>query len=424
MSPKRSAKMAAPPTPHPPPPPPASSEETGSRSSSEESEDAIADSPPSANTRAPPQKGEEDDESEQDESDDEEEEPVHAALTPKYQPPPQQQREGSESSDDEEEEEEEEPALAAPPYSPKKRPTPQQIEEEDESEEEEEEEEPAHAAPTAAPTTKYQPPPQQQKEGSESSDDEEEEEEEEEPTQSAPPSAPTKRPPPQQIDEEEEEGESEEEKPPKLAPKQLPEGVKTTAVAETKKPAAFSRIWSTDDEVRILEALAVHQKQHGTLPQSDALLDALAGKLDNRAYGRKELKVKVGTLKRRYHALSKRGELLSKEHDRQVLDLSKTVWGGDKSTAAAASVKTTASGHKRKSFEEMCELYPYLAEDVKELMVENPGMFKSDFGKMDHEKARVMNEKIKRQRVAQMKLGLRRHDLIREVTKTIIDLVD
>uniref|UniRef100_A0A8R7QAY6 Glabrous enhancer-binding protein-like DBD domain-containing protein n=1 Tax=Triticum urartu TaxID=4572 RepID=A0A8R7QAY6_TRIUA len=348
------------------------------------------DSPPSANTRAPPQKGEEDDESEQDESDDEEEEPVHAALTPKYQPPPQQQREGSESSDDEEEEEEEEPALAAPPYSPKKRP----------------------------------PPPQQQKEGSESSDDEEEEEEEEEPTQSAPPSAPTKRPPPQQIDEEEEEGESEEEKPPKLAPKQLPEGVKTTAVAETKKPAAFSRIWSTDDEVRILEALAVHQKQHGTLPQSDALLDALAGKLDNRAYGRKELKVKVGTLKRRYHALSKRGELLSKEHDRQVLDLSKTVWGGDKSTAAAASVKTTASGHKRKSFEEMCELYPYLAEDVKELMVENPGMFKSDFGKMDHEKARVMNEKIKRQRVAQMKLGLRRHDLIREVTKTIIDLVD
>uniref|UniRef100_A0A453JHU6 Glabrous enhancer-binding protein-like DBD domain-containing protein n=2 Tax=Aegilops tauschii subsp. strangulata TaxID=200361 RepID=A0A453JHU6_AEGTS len=274
--------------------------------------------------------------------------------------------------------------------------------------------------PTAAPTPKYQPPPQQQREGSESSDDEEEEEEEEEPTQAAPPSAPKKRPPPQQIDEEEEEGASEEEAPPKLAPKQAPEGVKT----KTKKPAVFSRIWSTDDDVRILEALAVHQKQHGTLPQSDALVDALAGKLDNRAYGPKELKVKVGTLKRRYHALSKRSELLSKEHDRQVLDLSKTVWGGDKSTAAAASVKTTANGHKRKSFEEMCELYPYLAEDVKELMVENPGMFKSDFGKMDHEKARVMNEKIKRQRVAQMKLGLRRHDLIREVTKTIIDLVD
>lgn len=370
MAPKRAAKKPAPPP--PPPPPAASSEQTDSRSRSEESEDedAIAESPPPAptpapkNTPAPPQEGEEEEES-------------------------------------------------------------------DEEEDEESDEEPAHAVPAAAPTRKNQPPPPQQGEDSDTSD----EEEEEEPTKAAPPSAPKKQPPPpprqseesDASDEEEEEGESDEEEappPPKLAIKQAPEGLKPPAAAETKKPAAFSRIWSTDDEVRILEALAAHQKQHGSLPQPDALVDALAGRLDNRAYGSKELQGKVAALRRRYLALSKRGELPSKEHDRRVLDLSKIVWGGDMTTAAAASAKAAATDHKRKGFEEMCELYPYLAEQVRELDAANPGMFKREFGKMDEDKARVMDEKIKRQRVAQMKVELRRHDLAREVTKAIIDLVD
>ncbi|KAI4982230.1 hypothetical protein ZWY2020_022722 [Hordeum vulgare] len=208
-------------------------------------------------------------------------------------------------------------------------------------------------------------------------------------------------------------------------PPKKEEGLKPPAAAETKKPAAFSRIWSTDDEVRILEALAAHQKQHGTLPQPDALVDALAGKLDNRAYGSKELQSKVATLKRRYLALSKKGEVPSKEHDRRVLDLSKIVWGGgDMFTAAAASAKATANDHTRKGFEEMCTLYPYLADQVKELDAASPGIFKRQFGMMDDDKARAMDEKIKKQRVAQMKVELRRHDLAREVTKAIIDLVD
>uniref|UniRef100_A0A453PPI0 Glabrous enhancer-binding protein-like DBD domain-containing protein n=2 Tax=Aegilops tauschii subsp. strangulata TaxID=200361 RepID=A0A453PPI0_AEGTS len=296
---------------------------------------------------------------------------------------------------------------------------------------------PAHASPAAAATPKNKPPPPQQGGDSDSSDEEEEEEEEEEvPTKAAPLSALKKQPPPppprqseesDASDEEEEEGESEEEAPPpppKLAPKQAPEGRKPQAAAETKKPAAFSRIWSTDDEVRILEALAAHQKQHGTLPQPDALVDALAGKLDNRAYGSKELQGKVAALRRRYLLLSKKGELPSKEHDRRVLELSKMVWeGGDMASAATASAKV-ANGQEPKGFEEMCEMYPYLAEQVRQLDAANPGMFKRQFGMMDEEKARAMDEKIKKQRVAQMKVELRRHDLVREVTKAIIDLVD
>uniref|UniRef100_A0A453PPI7 Glabrous enhancer-binding protein-like DBD domain-containing protein n=1 Tax=Aegilops tauschii subsp. strangulata TaxID=200361 RepID=A0A453PPI7_AEGTS len=278
----------------------------------------------------------------------------------------------------------------------------------------------AHASPAAAATPKNKPPPPQQGGDSDSSDEEEEEEEEEEvPTKAAPLSALKKQPPPPPPRQSEES-----DPPPKLAPKQAPEGRKPQAAAETKKPAAFSRIWSTDDEVRILEALAAHQKQHGTLPQPDALVDALAGKLDNRAYGSKELQGKVAALRRRYLLLSKKGELPSKEHDRRVLELSKMVWeGGDMASAATASAKV-ANGQEPKGFEEMCEMYPYLAEQVRQLDAANPGMFKRQFGMMDEEKARAMDEKIKKQRVAQMKVELRRHDLVREVTKAIIDLVD
>ena len=184
---------------------------------------------------------------------------------------------------------------------------------------------------------------------------------------------------------------------------------------------AFHRIWYTGDEVRIIEALAAHQKEHGALPQPDALISALAGKLDNRAYGSKELQSKLQTLKRRYVILIKRGELPSKEHDCRLLDLSKIVWGGDKTTAAAVKA---ADGHELKGFEEMCELYPYLAEEVKKLEVAHPGMFKREFGKMDDDKARAMDGKIKKQRIVQMKVELRRTELDKEVTKAIMELVD
>jgi hypothetical protein len=176
-----------------------------------------------------------------------------------------------------------------------------------------------------------------------------------------------------------------------------------------------------DDELRILEALAAHQKQHGALPLPEALSSALAGKLDNRAYGSKELQSKLQTLKRRYVILSNRGEIPSKEHDRRLLDLSKIVWGGDKATAAAPKA---ASGHEPKGFEEMCGLYPYLAEEVKKLEAAHPGMFERVFGKMDDDKARKMDEKVKKQRIVQMKVELRRSELSKEVTKTIAELVN
>ncbi|XP_047059869.1 nucleolar and coiled-body phosphoprotein 1-like [Lolium rigidum] len=375
MVPKRAAKKAAPP---PPPPPPADSsdEETQSRSRSEDSEDeeALAESPiPAAtpvlnNTPAPAHKGDE--------------------------------SESSDEEDEEEEEEEEEPAPAAPAVPKNQPPPPQKKVDSNASGSDEEEEE-----------------------------DDDEEEEEEEPTRAAPPSAPKKQPPQDDSDtsgdEEEEEEEEAPQSPPEPAPKKVAEVPKPRAAAGTKKKGPFERMWSTNDDVRILEALAAHQKQHGTLPQPEALVDVLAGKLDKSAYGSKELQNKVKSLRTRYLILSKRGQLPSKEHDRRVLELSKLVWTStDKTFPVVDAAANAVNGHEPKGFQEMCELYPHLAEEVKGLEAAHPGMCKREFGKMDDGKARAMDEKIKKQRVMQIKVEMRHADLIKEVTKALLDLVD
>lgn len=291
--------------------------------------------------------------------------------------------------------------------------------------EESEDEETALASPP--PPTRNPPAPPQKGEESETTDDEDEEEEEEEddeeeePARAAPVTAPPV--PQQQGEESDEEGESsesdEEAPPPEQAAKMEAEKLKPPpSSGEAKKPGGIPRIWSTDDEVRILEALVAHRQEHGVLPHPDALMEALAGKLDNRAYGSKELQSKQATLRQRYNNAIKRGEVPTKEHDRQLYDLSNIIWGSGKTAAAKAN------GDEPRSFAEMCELYPYLAEEVKELEAGHPGLFKREFGKMDDDKARAMDTKIKRQRLVQMKVEMRRGDLAKEVRKTLIELLD
>ncbi|CAN6274271.1 unnamed protein product [Urochloa humidicola] len=314
--------------------------------------------------------------------------------------------------------------------------------------EEEEEEEIAYSPPAAAPKTMAPPPQkgQESEDSGEDEDDEEEEEGEEEEEEkvnqlSLTLAAKSPAPPPQKGQESEDSGDEEEEEPqkgqesedsgdeeeeetddeapqPKPAPIQEAaegKGAKPSAGEEKKPGAPFQRTWSTDDEIRILEALAAHRREHGTLPQADALAATLAGTLDNSGFSLAVLQGKLKSLKRRYSLAAKKGERPSKDHDRRLFDLSKSVWG---SVTAAVN-----SGEQRED-SEMCELYPYLAEEVRALRKEHPGLFKREFVMIDDDKARALDTKIKKQRLHQAKVIQRRGDLIKEVTKTLIDLVD
>ncbi|KAF8656924.1 hypothetical protein HU200_060446 [Digitaria exilis] len=250
-----------------------------------------------------------------------------------------------------------------------------------------------HVSPPPAPRTRPPPPPKRKE--SETSGDEEEEE----------------------TGDEEEEEMDDEAPQPKPAPIQEAEGkgVKPSSGKDKKAGAPFQRTWSTDDEVRILEALAAYRREHGALPQVDALATALAGSLDNSSCSLKVLEGKVKTLKRRYTVAYNKGELPSKDHNRRLYDLSKSVWG---------HVAAVANGGAPREFVEMCELYPYLAEEVKAPQRSHQGLFKREFTMMDEDKARSLDTKIKKQRMHQLRLHNRRHDLTKEVTNTLIELVD
>ncbi|KAF0931266.1 hypothetical protein E2562_002613 [Oryza meyeriana var. granulata] len=211
-------------------------------------------------------------------------------------------------------------------------------------------------------------------------------------------------------DEEESES-SESDKAPQLNPAPKQGAEENGPKISSPKRQAFQRIWSTEDEARILEALAAHRREHGALPQIDGLVATLAGSLDKPEYGRKELQVKVNTLKRRYETTAKKAELPSR-HDRRLFDLSRSVWGSEAANGAV------------REFGEMCELYPHLAEEVKALEAAHPGLFKKDFGKLDDDKARALDMKIKKQRIAEITLVLRRGDLTKEVTKVLTELVE
>jgi hypothetical protein len=139
----------------------------------------------------------------------------------------------------------------------------------------------------------------------------------------------------------------------------------------------------------------------GTLDNSDRSVVSLQGKLRN--------------MKRRYSSAANKGELPSKEHDRRVFDLSKAVWG---------SMTAVANGGTRRGREvaEMRKLYPCIAEEVMAVEKEHPGLFKREFGMIDDDKARALERKIKKHRLHQAKLNVRRADVMKEVTKTLIDL--
>ncbi|KAK3145361.1 hypothetical protein QOZ80_4AG0327920 [Eleusine coracana subsp. coracana] len=362
------------------------SEETGS-SSEEESEEEIAHSPPK-NT-APPsdrEESESDDEEKEDEeeTDDEEEEEGKNDNEAEKQEEPASKRDEEETDDEEEEEGEDDDEAEQ-----QEEPAPMQDEEmKDEEETDDEEEEEGEDDDEAEQQEEPAPMQDEEMKDEEETDDEEEEE-----------------------GEDDDEAEQQEEPAPKQDEAEARSGKLPSS--KDKKPAArIQQSWSNDDEVRILEAVAEHRRKHGKMPQSTELEAALAGKLDNSDYGGKELMTKLHGLKALYKRAVQRGKLPSKDLGAQIFDLSKEIWGSSGIPANATVLR---------DINELCEVYSYFAEEVKAAESSNPGLFKRGF--IEDDKAHVLNDKIKKQRLRQAKLELRILDATKEVTKVIMSLM-
>jgi hypothetical protein len=80
----------------------------------------------------------------------------------------------------------------------------------------------------------------------------------------------------------------------------------------------------------------------------------------------------------------------------------------------------------RKGFEELQNLYPNLTSYVESIQAQHPcgETLKRAFGFIAEDKACALESKIKKQRVAEMKMENRRADTKKEVTNMLIRLLD
>lgn len=250
---------------------------------------------------------------------------------------------------------------------------------------------------------------------------------------------------------------------------------------QMKRP---SRLWSPGDELVILRGLATYRAKSGVLPGSTNDI----GKLHRHIRGQLSVKVsttqlsdKVRRLKQKYQVLvtrakNGRDQDFPTPHDHSIYEHAKKVWGariGDGGGAGSENAgggdseevqdsgdsdqdmesgrddrdrsknrklrpvtmangngiglgAVNANGKGKSEFEKGKDAYPYLWETVEELSREHPSgaAFKKAFEVLEGSKAHVMEEKLRKFRLTEIRQQLRRMDLMKETVKMVLDTLE
>jgi hypothetical protein len=183
------------------------------------------------------------------------------------------------------------------------------------------------------------------------------------------------------------------------------------------KSKRIRRTWAPSDEVRILKALTKYRRKQGKLPAPDdnGFFDSLAKRLEDKSWARSSIKDKVRSLMRRYKSYV----APTTDHEQRLADLSNRVWGdlpcnhdangdngdGVQDEGEHAMVEAeNGGGHTvDKSFEEMCEVYPLLGQEVKRLAGVQPAL-KRSFAGLDGKRALLMEKKLDKIKWKQLRI--------------------
>ncbi|KAJ1268804.1 hypothetical protein BS78_07G161800 [Paspalum vaginatum] len=249
------------------------------------------------------------------------------------------------------------------------------------------------------------------------------------------------------------------------------------------------RVWSPKDEITILSALINYRAKKGRLPASiqdtSKVHNQISGRLTANA-STTQLSDKVRRLKHKYKLLMTRAKDgrdpdLPTDHDRDVYELSKKVWGfrsgghvggshayedtvaaesdeeqeveesdedmengwerrermskkpkafrfenGNGNATVTVGRASHGNGTGRDDTQEGKQMYPYLWEAVEELSKEHPSgpIFRKAFGILEKSKARVMEEKLRKFRMSEIRQQLRRMDLMKETVGMVLDALE
>uniref|UniRef100_A0A0D9XED4 Glabrous enhancer-binding protein-like DBD domain-containing protein n=1 Tax=Leersia perrieri TaxID=77586 RepID=A0A0D9XED4_9ORYZ len=180
---------------------------------------------------------------------------------------------------------------------------------------------------------------------------------------------------------------------------------RSAAAEHSKRP---SRVWSQADELVILRGLITFRTKRGVLPCSTQDIDKLYGYIR----GQLSATVSVTQLSDKVRRLKQKYQLLA--------TLTMANGNGTGVTAVNASVRG------RGEFEKGKDVYPYLWETVEELSSQHPSgaVFKKAFELLEGSKAQVVEEKLRKFRLTEMRQQLRRMDLMKETLTMVLDALE
>jgi hypothetical protein len=121
----------------------------------------------------------------------------------------------------------------------------------------------------------------------------------------------------------------------------------------SRKSARAQHIWSKEDVLKILEALAGHVKRVGVLPKTDVILAAVHDHLDRKNCTHTDMYEKIRGLKKWFKKLVRTGVMPSGEDELWIYNLLDATWGEKAKEAIAAAATqnelTVTKGKKGQS---------------------------------------------------------------------------
>ncbi|KAG1327073.1 mediator-associated protein 1-like [Cocos nucifera] len=232
-----------------------------------------------------------------------------------------------------------------------------------------------------------------------------------------------------------------------------------------QKRPLFQRLWSPDDEIAVLSGLVEYRSKKGNLPSShemDQLHNLIRGSLQVEV-SNNQLNDKIRRLKKKFETNVGRGRngadpTFSKPQERTVFELSKKIWGAKKIVSEDPGASSGEEDEDEESDSEMAGQqnvkdenaafpaaslklhdgvspalplangsaklrYPFLSGAVTKMANECKcgTAMKRALENLEDPKARAMEEKVKKLKMGEMKLHVRRMDLMKETVKHIFE---
>ncbi|KQJ81523.1 ABC transporter F family member 4 [Brachypodium distachyon] len=175
----------------------------------------------------------------------------------------------------------------------------------------------------------------------------------------------------------------------------------------TSKVKRIRREWAPNDEILILEQVVHYRDTHGYPPEVEdsGFFQYVLKQLEDQSLELRTVKDKMSSLRRRYFEKKHKS---TTEHGKRLDNLSEQAWGKPSQVGAKDSSgrnlskkalrrnsRKDSNGSKTgdKSFEEMCEMYPLLAQEV-ELIADIDPSAKSSFTRIDAEVACQLEKQL------------------------------